>query len=116
MAAKAWGPALHCLQSFFYGLFSREVIVVSPENAIIPSRLHSSGRLSTPVDVFSLDFLVRAGPHHVFPGRRGPICYVGPFLEAIFPQWRESIVHDIRNGRFFTGCVCRFRYISDTLG
>ena len=37
------------------------------------------------VDVFSLNFLVRAGIHHVFPRRRGPIRDVGPYLEAFLP-------------------------------
>jgi hypothetical protein len=38
------------------------------------------------VDVFSLDFLVRAGLHHVLPGKRDDLHDVGPFLEALLPS------------------------------
>jgi len=67
-------------------------------------RIRAAARASTPVDVFSPDFLVRAGLHHVFPGRRAHILGDGPFLEVILPPWRESIVLDIRSGLSSTGC------------
>jgi len=70
----------------------------------VPGRFHSPGRASTPVDVFSLDFPVRAGPRHVFPGSRGRIRDVGPFFEAFLTLWRESIVPNIRSGSSSTGC------------
>ena len=60
----------------------------------VPGRFHSPGRASTWVDVPGPLFALPGRGHRLFPGRRGPIHDIGPFLEAILLLWRESIVPD----------------------